>query len=650
MVQNHTGIMLTDSLARVSRKQGTTRAARWAVGTWLFALISISGCSCSGCGGSGNDAPNLASDTGGAESGENVRGDEQMQPGLGTGGVDGSDGGVLDSSSAWEMDADRPSPADAGESSDSALPEDAAIPPAPRIVISEVVVSPRQDWSNSDDTGIPYDYPGSGKVSGQDQYVELQNLSGETVDLTGWRLSARDGSPATTVLGTGDATLVFSDGSSLDAVAPNAFIVIGGPDGYISTDAFIELFDAGLHAEPVDSLEIGGNTVSRDFANDGARNGAPGPGLNGYARGAFEEAIARPVDVEFPSTFDFVAMMATPGRANVPPMMPNDNTPPQLDSSLSGSNVPVTGPFWARFSETIYGPSAFQAGAINFVVNGAPVALRADFSIALSSDDPQRPDHELHIYPVGRLPFDATVEIHFAGGANGITDLAGMPLDAEAIVSFTTESAPSHPAQIVINEICVTPVRDWSNDEGGDETPFSPVPGDGPVDTEDEWLELLNTSDSEANLEDHQLVIYNGPTAFGAARVSSLIRSSASVALSSGVLTAVPAGARITLGNPIGTFNTHTFVSLRSGSGQLIDFVEIGGNSTSTDRGGDGVDNGAPSPGASGAVDFETIQFDDGGVAHYLDEVVARKPDGADTNDDIGDWVHQEATLGASND
>jgi hypothetical protein len=168
------------------------------------------------------------------------------------------------------------------------------------------------------------------------------------------------------------------------------------------------------------------------------------------------------------------------------------------------------------------------------------------------------------------------------------------------------------------------------------------------VDTDDEWIELLNASGSSLSLEDYRVIIYNGPSAFGDAHTESTLAGALVFGGGTGIVD-VHAGDRVVLGNPIGTISSNVFLSLRDAGGTLVDFVEIGGVSTSTDRGGDGVNNGAPTPGEDGQVDLALAFESEPGVFHYPDEVVARYPDGVDTGNDIDDFAHREATPGASN-
>jgi hypothetical protein len=186
-----------------------------------------------------------------------------------------------------------------------------------------------------------------------------------------------------------------------------------------------------------------------------------------------------------------------------------------------------------------------------------------------------------------------------------------------------------------INEVCASPRQDWSDSEGGNGVPYDLVPGTGPVRSEDEWIELLNASGAAVDLRGWEIVTYPGPTLLQSARSRTGISGGALVV--GGTLAAVNAGGRVIVGDPGGSLASSLWIELRDPNGILRDAVEIGGNSEMTDRGGDGVGNGAPGPGLSG---------ESTGPA---DEAVARVPDGADTGDAGDDFEHAIATPGAAN-
>src|SRR5262249_46518931 len=98
----------------------------------------------------------------------------------------------------------------------------------------------------------------------------------------------------------------------------------------------------------------------------------------------------------------------------------------------------------------------------------------------------------------------------------------------------------------------------------------------------------------------------------------------------------VAANTYVVIGDPDGSLSDDVFLELRNPTGALIDKVEIGGNTDSSDYGGNGAGNGAPAG-------------SDGNALGLYDEAVARVPNGVDTGNDLVDWKKQRATLGRSN-
>ncbi len=512
----------------------------------------------------------------------------------------------------------------------STPPSPDAAPPGPRVVISEVVLTPMHDWSD----GNPAygGTPGEGEINASDQYVELHNAGGAPADLTGWRLEFRDTSVNVSQLGV-HGVLAFSEGSTLAALAPGGYLVLGNPTGIGSSDTFVVLHDAT--GAVVDDVEVGGGTVSRDMEHDGVGDGAPDRSHNGYARGSFEEAIARldgspDTDVD---TADFDAMVATPARANVPPAaLAATTTPLKVVSTSTGIKHRVSTPIVVRFSAPMASASFDADDRVTVLAGTQPVAL----GFHTFEDD----DHTLVINPVGVLPFETRLTITIKGGVAGVLSQAGATLATTEKFTVRTEPAATPGARVRINEICISPVQDWddSTTTGGD--PFDPVPGPGSASFADEWIELLYAGGHKANLTGYRLVLFRGPTLLQASRAEIVLGPATARVFGKRkdtTLASVSKGDRIVVGDPPGAIPTSVVIELRDPTGALIDSVEIGGNLASTDRGGDGVNTGAPGPG------------EDGRSTGLADEVVARVPDGADTNVAVTDFEHRAATLGAPN-
>lgn len=491
--------------------------------------------------------------------------------------------------------------------------------------INEVVVTPRRDWSDS--AGTPFDStPGAGAITSTDQFVELINVGPTPVDLRGWTLELIDQEPSTTVLA-GHNALYFTAGSSVSALAPGGLAVIGDPVGFAATDVYVVLRDAS--GRIVDDVEIGGLTLDRDFEGDGIGDGAPGPNLNGYARGAFDEAIARPfgaVDTDNDAA-DFDKMRATPLALNVMPPPPVETIPPQVLSRSSGTAYRITDAIWIQLDEPV--EASTVDGNLTLTVGGLPIAL------GFSTFDDN--DRIILVNPIGVLPFDADVMVRLNGGATGVRDLAGNPLASDLIFTVHTEAAPPNPALVRINELCADPLQDWNDSSGGDGLPFSPTPGTGMVSPADEWIELHNLRPGVSDLSGYSLVLYRGPSLYAEPRARTALLSAFVRVFGAGAnISDVRMGDRVVVGDPAGVMPPDFWIELRDASGVLVDVVEVGGNSAITDRGGNGINNGAPDPGADAtAVDLDS-------------EVVARVPE-TDTGVDVNDFAHAAATLGAMN-
>lgn len=83
--------------------------------------------------------------------------------------------------------------------------------------------------------------------------------------------------------------------------------------------------------------------------------------------------------------------------------------------------------------------------------------------------------------------------------------------------------------------------------------------------------------------------------------------------------------------------NDDVYIKLLDFQGNMVDNVEIGGNTATTDYEGDGAGDGAPDSGENG----EAV-----GVG---DSAIARMPNATDTDNDLSNFTRQEPTLGFSN-
>lgn len=182
-------------------------------------------------------------------------------------------------------------------------PLSAVVHPLLRVEISEVVTDAQHDWSDqrcdcAEDCGVPFDArPGCDEAVGpSDEWVELTNRSGRTIDLEAgpgpWRLRVVDETPEVTTVASGRAQMYFPPASTARAWRDGDAIVVKTA-GNSNNNARIELVDPW--GSVVDSVTLG-------------RDGVP----SGRASGPDDEAVARIGD-------RWCRTRATPGAPNAGP-------------------------------------------------------------------------------------------------------------------------------------------------------------------------------------------------------------------------------------------------------------------------------------------------------------------------------------------
>ncbi|EKD41752.1 MAG: hypothetical protein ACD_73C00548G0001 [uncultured bacterium] len=134
-----------------------------------------------------------------------------------------------------------------------------------KIIISEVITDPQQDWNDSSGgNGVPFDaISGNGTIGTTDEWIELKNISGDVVDLTFWSVNFHDGSDETFFFSESTDEILFSDSGSVDSFNSQETLVITDPPGDMKNVITIELF--GEEQNLVDSVSIvDGNALSAD--------------------------------------------------------------------------------------------------------------------------------------------------------------------------------------------------------------------------------------------------------------------------------------------------------------------------------------------------------------------------------------------------
>ena len=151
----------------------------------------------------------------------------------------------------------------------------AACAPADTLRITELVTDPQSDHNESSGgNGTPFDStPGTGSITSSDEFIELRNFSNSLLDLTGYGLDFNDSTVSVYTFGVSTVgTLRFSPGSSLTALEPGAFVLLGNPPGALNNTIGVLLKDANGTA--LDQWDLVG-------------------GVTGNATGLADEAVIR---------------------------------------------------------------------------------------------------------------------------------------------------------------------------------------------------------------------------------------------------------------------------------------------------------------------------------------------------------------------
>lgn len=156
------------------------------------------------------------------------------------------------------------------------VPLQATVPSTPSVRLSEISTDPQHDWSTNSFDGTP----GSGSITGSDEYIEIANVGSLPVDLTGWRVETSDSSTDADEI---DLSLVKNEGpdETVATFPAGAYWILGNPVGEMNNDVQVRLLDAD--GAVVDQVTLG------DFDDEDVLDNAP----SGNATDASDEAVAR---------------------------------------------------------------------------------------------------------------------------------------------------------------------------------------------------------------------------------------------------------------------------------------------------------------------------------------------------------------------
>lgn len=189
------------------------------------------------------------------------------------------------------------------------------------------------------------------------------------------------------------------------------------------------------------------------------------------------------------------------------------------------------------------------------------------------------------------------------------------------------------PGEVLINEVVTDPRCDWNDSSNGNGIPFDATVGDGPIDSNDQWIELYNNSAASMDLSgwtiemlDHDSYYYHKREVLGEGNA---------VLAFSGFSTLTDFGSEdyLVVGNPFGFLKNQVVIELRDRQGTVVDMVELG-----DDPADDGIGNGSPDGDPYG-----------GKSSDVFSEAIARLPGGVDTGNHPADFTRQSASIGAVN-
>lgn len=541
------------------------------------------------------------------------------------------------------------------------------------VVINEVISDPQQDWDN-DSGGTPFDgTAGIGSAGNNDELVEIKNTSGAILDLTDCLLDLADSTREKFVFSTSDAPAspyvrvfdangaFFGTASDIDTIPAGGYVLVGDPPGTMNlTNIAVSLNDS-LGA--VDSILVDANAGS----------------LIDESTARFPDGADTDIDAD-----DFSPLVATPGKSNGTLCMLNAGdavinevvTDPQQDWNNDTAGTPFDGtaglgtvdandelveikntsggaldllgcvlsmtdatpaklvlqgldapasPYVRVFDDTgTQVGTATTLGAVPaggyVLVGDPPGTLNNAITVTLQHD----------LGALDTVAVDANADGLLDESAARFPDGADTDVDADDIFPLRATPGADNGARCplavgdaVINEVISDAQQDWDHD--GAAIAFDGTPGAGVVDSNDELIELANTSGAEADFVGCVLVMTDTSPAQIVlqaldAPADPYVRVFDATGMLVGTATAlstVPAGGYVLIGNPPATLNNDVIVSL------LAD-VEIDGQSFGDD-----------------APDLNASSTDD--------EAAARLPNGADTDVGADDFKLQRATPGANN-
>lgn len=433
-----------------------------------------------------------------------------------------------------------------------------------KIVINEIVTSPKVKWSEGNFlNNIDFSTPSS-----DDQFIEIKNIGNTTLDLTNWKIEVKD-STDQTILIQGDSINSFeyySTGSSVNAFRPNDFLVIGNPSGVLSnTNLTIIIKDS--NEKQYDKVEINSSKLISDLSSTLTINES----FSRQSDGSFLKTIGTPRVNNYSSkngitlTYSQTACVNLVNKIKISEVVANpkydwggtsDQHVYGIDKSfdryfgnstssasdefiemknLSGEDLDITG--WTvemndssaeifTFNTTSSGEIYYEKNqSENKFVNNSIITLgnligsmNNDTVINLKCSDGTTIDSmnleqmksslsATYLFSNDTLPS----LLNNGSTINTIKDSVSFNSNSNYVLTYATPSSSNDSKRILttsdltVNKVILSPSCDWDNSgEGGDGISYSHINGNQTnssiVNQYDRFIELENTSNSIIDL------------------------------------------------------------------------------------------------------------------------------------------------------
>ncbi|MBI5081957.1 MAG: lamin tail domain-containing protein, partial [Chloroflexi bacterium] len=378
-----------------------------------------------------------------------------------------------------------------------------------------------------------------GTNGGNDEFIELYNLSNVAVDIGGWKIKGSNSSGSTSTRVTITSGTTLNPGCHF--LATNS-----GSSGYSGSTTGNQTYSTGITDDGGIAITLSDDTVIDQVGMSSGSAYKEGTTLTAMSASANQSYERKPGGSSGNGT-------DTDNNSNDFVLNSSSSNPQNLSSSC----VSVT---TATFTSTSTNTSTSTHTRTPTLTNTSTVS----------------PTHTRTSTPTSTSTATHTLTI---------TNTPTRTLTP-------TNTSTTAPQVVVINEVVTDPQQDWNDSSGGDGVSFNATVGSGSVTDTDEWLELYNAGSASIDLTSGTgwvLTITDSSTD----TINFLNSTGTSVFVFSngGSLTNFQAGEYLVIGNPPGTMNNDVYLVLKNSSGTTIDEVELGnvsGVGTTSDGAPDG--------------------------------------------------------------